>query len=260
MEKMTTSAALLELQNVSKHFDGFVAVDNVSFDLPSGVISGLIGPNGAGKTTLFNTLSGLLNADAGAVFLDGTAIHRLPPHRVFAKGLARTFQIPRPFPQMTVLENVMTVPTGQSGERFWNNWLRSSAVAKQEHDIRDKAMELIDFCGLMPVHGSTAITLSGGQLKLLELARVLMSDPKIILLDEPAAGVNPTLMRSLVDRIQALNDQGYTFLIIEHNMDLVMSVCDPIMVMAQGRLIYKGDALGARENPDVLDAYLGDLP
>ena len=252
--------ALLELHQLSKRFDGFVAVDEVGFALPEGALGGLIGPNGAGKTTLFNAVAGQLSADSGRVLLDGRRIDRLPPHRVFAQGLARTFQIPRPFPQMTVLENVMTVPLQQRGENFWNNWLRPGKVAQQERELRDKALDLIDFCGLTPVRGDTAATLSGGQLKLLELARVLMSDPKIILLDEPAAGVNPSLMGALVDRIQALNQQGYTFLIIEHNMDLVMSICDPIMVMSQGRLIYQGDAAGARENPDVLDAYLGDLP
>ena len=230
MYEQSNTKSLLKLRGVTKRFGGFTAVDGVSFELEKGVIGGLIGPNGAGKTSLFNTLAGLLIPDEGEIFLDGVPLHNLPPHKTFWAGLARTFQIPRPFPEMTILENVMTVREGQAGEIFWNNWFRH------------------------------ANTLSGGQMKLLELARVLMADPKIILLDEPAAGVNPSLMMTLVDKIEALNERGHTFLIIEHNMDVVMSICDPIMVMAQGKLIYKGDVDGARQNPQVLDAYLGDLP
>ena len=154
----------------------------------------------------------------------------------------------------------MLVPLGQSGERFWNNWFRPGAVAREEQAARARADEIIEFCNLGRVRNDQASTLSGGQLKLLELARVLMADPKIILLDEPAAGVNPSLMMTLVDKIQALNERGHTFLIIEHNMDVVMSICDPILVMAQGKLLYEGDAAGARRDPAVLDAYLGDLP
>ena len=251
---------LLQVRGVTKRFGGFTAVDAISFDLPHGVIGGLIGPNGAGKTTLFNTMAGLMKPDAGEVLLDAVPIQNRPPHRIFAEGLSRTFQIPRPFPEMSVLENVMLVPHGQSGERFWNNWLRPGAVAREERAARARADEIIEFCQLASVRNDQASTLSGGQLKLLELARVLMADPKIILLDEPAAGVNPSLMLTLVDQIKALNRRGYTFLIIEHNMDVVMSICDPIFVMAQGRLLYEGDAEGARRDPAVLDAYLGDLP
>ena len=251
---------LLQLRGVTKRFGGFTAVDAISFDLPSGVIGGLIGPNGAGKTTLFNTMAGLMRPDAGEVLLDAVPIQNRPPHRIFSEGLSRTFQIPRPFPEMSVLENVMLVPLGQSGERFWNNWLRPGTVAREERAARARADEIIDFCRLTSVRNDQAGTLSGGQLKLLELARVLMADPKVILLDEPAAGVNPSLMLTLVDQIKALNQRGYTFLIIEHNMDVVMSICDPIFVMAQGRLLYEGDAAGARRDPAVLDAYLGDLP
>ena len=251
---------LLQVRNVTKRFQGFTAVDAISFELPRGVIGGLIGPNGAGKTTLFNTIAGLTKPDTGEVLLDMIPIQNRPPHRVFAEGLARTFQIPRPFPEMTVLENLMLAPLGQSGERFWNNWLRPGSVVREERGIRRRAEEVIEFCDLTKVRGDQASTLSGGQLKLLELARVLMTHPKIILLDEPAAGVNPSLMVTLIDRIKALNARGYTFLIIEHNMDVVMSICDPILVMAQGRLLYEGDAAGARRDPAVLNAYLGDLP
>lgn len=254
------NSALLSIRSITKTFGGFTAIDNMSFDLHPGVIGGLIGPNGAGKTTLFNTIAGLEEPDKGEVLLDGQPIQGRPPHRIFSAGLSRTFQIPHPFREMSVLENVMMVPLNQAGEQFWNNWLRPGTVARQEREIREKAEEIIEFCGLTRVLDDPANTLSGGQLKLLELARVLMADPKIILLDEPAAGVNPSLMVTLVDKIQALNARGYTFLIIEHNMDVVMSICDPIMVMAQGRLLYQGNAAGARKDPDVLSAYLGDLP
>ena len=254
------SAPLLSVQGITKRFGGFTAVDQMSFDLPQGIIGGLIGPNGAGKTTLFNVMAGLMRPDEGRVILDGTPIQGLPPHRIFAAGLSRTFQIPRPFPEMSVLENVMLVPLRQSGEAFWNNWLRPKTVAREERAGRERAEEIIEFCGLTRVRSDQASTLSGGQLKLLELARVLMADPKVILLDEPAAGVNPSLMMTLVDKIQALNARGYTFLIIEHNMDVVMSICSSITVMAQGKLLYQGDAAGARKDKGVLDAYLGDLP
>ena len=259
MHEPAAQSALLELHGVSKHFGGFTAVDDVSFSIPAGCIAGLIGPNGAGKTTLFNLMAGQLDADQGKIFLDGKAIHQLPPHKVFKTGLARTFQIPRPFPQMSVLENVMTVPERQCGERFWNNWFLPGKVAREERELRASVEEVLEFCGLSSVRADPASSLSGGQLKLLELARVLMADPKIILLDEPAAGVNPSLMSSLMDRIITLNERGYTFLIIEHNMDIVMSVCEPVVVMAQGSVIYQGSAAGARESRPVLDAYLGDL-
>ncbi len=255
-----TVDALLQLRGVTKAFGGFTAVNAVSFDLRHGAIGGLIGPNGAGKTTLFNTMTGLIRPDSGQVILDGAPIQNLQPHRIFAHGLSRTFQIPRPFPEMSVLENVMLVPLGQSGERFWNNWLCPGAVMWEERAVRARAEEIIEFCHLTRVRGDQASTLSGGQLKLLELARVLMANPKLILLDEPAAGVNPALMATLVDRIKALNELGHSFLIIEHNMDVVMSICDPIFVMARGRLLYQGDAAGARRDPAVLDAYLGDMP
>ena len=255
-----TLSPVLSLERVTKSFGGFTAVDGISLALPRGAIGGLIGPNGAGKTTLFNALAGLVPPDSGRVLLDGAPIQGLSPTRTFAAGLARTFQIPRPFPEMTVLENTMLVAAPQSGEAFWMNWIAPGKVAAEEHALRDRADEVIEFCGLTRVRDDLAATLSGGQLKLLELARVMMAEPKIILLDEPAAGVNPTLMASLVDKIKALNARGQSFLIIEHNMDVVMSICEPIFVMAQGQLIYEGDAAGARADPAVLDAYLGEMP
>jgi branched-chain amino acid transport system ATP-binding protein len=251
---------MLEVAGVSKAFDTIRAVRDVSLRVESGQIAGLIGPNGAGKTTLFNTLAGLHKPDSGAIRLGGHSIVGLEPHAVFRAGLTRTFQIPRPFPEMTVLENVMLVPGGQAGERFWSNWFAAGAVRAQERQIREQARELLAFCGLERVVGDLARTLSGGQLKLLELARALMADPKIVLLDEPAAGINPALMEILVEKIVALNARGHSFLIIEHNMDLVMSICDPLMVMAGGELIFSGPAEAARRDRRVMDAYLGDLP
>ena len=253
------SEPLLAVDRLTKRFGSLRAVDGVEFTVEAGAIDGLIGPNGAGKTTLFNTVAGLLSPDEGSVRLDGQRIDGLAPHRVFAAGLARTFQIPRPFPEMTVLENVMLVPRNQAGERFWNNWLAPATVRREELRNRERAREVISFCGLEAVMGDLARTLSGGQLKLLELARALIAEPRIILLDEPAAGVNPVLMETLVEKILALNARGHAFLIIEHNMDLVMSICRRIMVMAQGRLIYSGSAEGARCDAAVLDAYLGDI-
>ena len=237
---------LLAVDGLTKRFGSLRAVDSVGFTLEAGALDGLIGPNGAGKTTLFNTVAGLESPDEGTVRLAGRRIDGLAPHAVFAAGLARTFQIPRPFPEMTVLENVMLVPRHQAGERFWNNWLAPGTVRREEVRNRERAREIIVFCGLEPVMSDLARTLSGGQLKLLELARALIAEPRIILLDEPAAGVNPVLMETLVEKISALNALGHAFLIIEHNMDLVMSICRRIIVMAQGRLIYSGSAGGAR--------------
>jgi branched-chain amino acid transport system ATP-binding protein len=251
---------MLEVSGLVKAFGNLRAVDRVDLSIDAGTITGLIGPNGAGKTTLFNLIAGTLAPEAGAIRFMGERIDRLTPDRIFARGLARTFQVPRPFPQMTVLENLMLVPPRQAGERFWNNWLRAGRVRAEERRARERAMEVLELCALADKAGETAGRLSGGQQKLLELARVLIAEPKLILLDEPAAGVNPVLLATLVDRIVRLNRRGVTFLVIEHNLDLVMSVCRPIAVMAQGRLIYRGDAAGVRKDRRVLDAYLGDMP
>ena len=251
---------MLNIGGLVKTFGNLRAVDGVDLAIGRSAITGLIGPNGAGKTTLFNLIAGTLAPDSGEIrFLDDR-IDRLPPDRIFGKGLARTFQVPRPFPQMTVLENLMLVPLHQAGERFWNNWVRGAVVKRQERAARERAMEMLSLCALADKAGELAGRLSGGQQKLLELARVLMIDPRLILLDEPAAGVNPALLETLVDRIVMLNRQGISFLVIEHNMDLVMSVCDPIVVMAQGKVIYRGDAAGVRRDQGVVDAYLGDMP
>jgi branched-chain amino acid transport system ATP-binding protein len=248
---------MLQAIALSKNFGGLRAVDGVSFSLAPGCLAGLIGPNGAGKTTLFNLLAGSLKPSAGQLLFAGRPIAGLPPHAVFAAGIARTFQIPRPFAAMTVLENMMVAPRRQSGERFWRNWLSPAAIAGEERLLRDKALGLLAFLGLEGLAGAPARILSGGQRKLLELGRVLMADPKLILLDEPGAGVNPTLLAVIIDKIAALNRSGIGFLIIEHNMDLVMNLCRPILVMANGALLLEGSAATVRADPRVLAAYLG---
>lgn len=248
----------LTAKEVTKSFGGHRAVDRFSFTLARGAIGGLVGPNGAGKTTLFNCLAGALQPSSGQVQLDGRDITGAAPDRVFAAGLARTFQIPRPFPEMSVLDNVMLAPRGQLGERFWTNWLRPRAVAQQERAVQAAAQHWLDFVGLSALAAEPARVLSGGQRKLLELARVMVAEPKLVLLDEPGAGVNPALLDQIVDRVAELNRQGVTFLVIEHNMDLVATLCNPVMVMAQGRMLAQGPADTVLRDERVVQAYLGD--
>jgi branched-chain amino acid transport system ATP-binding protein len=259
-EPAAPSSPLLELRGVAKSFGNLAAVQGVDLAVQAGRITGLIGPNGAGKTTLFNLMTGTITPTVGDVFFRAERITGESPDRVFRRGLARTFQVPRPFPQMTVLENVMLVPGAQAGERFWNNWWGVRGVAREERAIRERALAVLETCALAGKAHQQAGQLSGGQHKLLELARVLMIEPKLILLDEPAAGVNPTLLDTLIDRIVALHRGGIAFLIIEHNMDMVMSICDPIVVMMQGRVVCQGTAREVRADPRVLDAYLGEMP
>jgi branched-chain amino acid transport system ATP-binding protein len=254
---MKPDGGLLVVDQVSKHFGGHQAVNQVSFCLQAGSIGGLIGPNGAGKTTLFDCLAGFLKPTSGRILLAGREISGLASCDVFAAGLARTFQIPRPFPEMSVLDNVMVAATAQAGERFWNNWLQPELVRQQERQNKEAARHWLNFVGLSDLEQKPARILSGGQRKLLELARAMVSKPKLVLLDEPGAGVNPALLDSIVDKIAALNAQGTTFLIIEHNMDLVAELCNPVMVMAQGQLLVSGDANTVLKDPRVIEAYLG---
>jgi len=249
---------LLRIRGVVKDFGGLRAVNHCSFDVGEGTITGLIGPNGAGKTTLFGLVSGFHRPDAGRVYLGDEDITGLPPHEIFRKGLCRTFQIPREHRSMTVLENLMLVPTGQVGERFWNPILRPGAVRRQERALREKAREVLAFVSLSHLENDAAGAMSGGQKKLLELARTLMTDPKIVLLDEPGAGVNPTLMGKLREKIVQLNEErGITFLLIEHDMPLVMGLCNPVVVMNQGSKLVEGPPDQVRSDPRVLEAYLG---
>ncbi|MEM1360668.1 MAG: ABC transporter ATP-binding protein [Pseudomonadota bacterium] len=244
-------------QDLTVDFGPFRAVDHVDIAVQQGKMTGLIGPNGAGKTTLFNAITGAIRPSAGRVRLRAADVTGFSPERLFAEGLGRTFQIPRPFARMTVLENVMLAPLGQIGERPGGPIFRRRAMRTQETHIRDRAMEVLDFMTLAPLADHPAGKISGGQMKLLELARVLMGDPEIILLDEPAAGVNPSLAGTLIDKIETLNRQGKTFVIIEHDMDFVMHHCHPIIALAQGRVVFEGSAAEAQANPVLLDAYLG---
>lgn len=250
---------LLSTKGLTRDFNGFRAVDSVSLDIRAGTITGLIGPNGAGKSTLFNLLTGTLKPTSGTVTLAGRDVTGLAPDALFRKGLGRTFQIPRPFARMSVLENVMMAPPAQTGESLFGPLFASGRVAAQERRNRERAMEVLEFVTLAKLADHPAGKISGGQMKLLELARVLMGDPAIILLDEPAAGVNPTLTGVLIEKIEELNRQGKTFVIIEHDMDFIMRHCDPVIALAEGKVVFEGTAKEAQANPVLLDAYLGSM-
>ena len=248
---------MLNVVGVKKTFGGVEALRGCSLTVSKGTITGLIGPNGAGKTTLFNVVSGVFRPDGGEIHLDGKRIDGLPSHRISQRGVLRTFQIPRVLNRMTVLENLLLYPQHQRGERLWTNLLQYRRILGQEHDIRNRALEILEFVNLFPLRDAYAMELSGGQKKLLELARVLMADPRIILLDEPGAGVNPTLMNELVKRILELQQRGLTFLLIEHDMDLVVKLCHPVIVMTEGRKLTEGSFSEVRRDKRVLEAYLG---
>ncbi len=255
---MAAPSVILEIEDLTKSFGGVLAVDGCSLSVRQGTITGLIGPNGAGKTTLFNLVTGFLKPNAGRVLFLGQRIDGLPPHRVFHKGVVRTFQIPRELKTMTVLENLMLVPANQAGERIWNPLLFPFRVSRQERQHYEKAMEVLEFVELDDLRDEYAAHLSGGQKKLLELARTLMSDPQLILLDEPGAGVNRVLMKKLVDKIEVLcHDLGVTFFLIEHDMDLVTRLCNPVIVMSEGRKIAQGSPEEIKQDERVLEAYLG---
>jgi branched-chain amino acid transport system ATP-binding protein len=248
---------MLAVERVTRRFGGSVAVDDVSFVVAAGAITGLIGPNGAGKTTLFNLIAGSLRPSAGRILMEGAAIEAEPAHRRLARGLGRTFQIPRPFAAMTVLENLLVASPGQRGEQPFANWFAPRAVASQERRLLAQAREIMAFLALERLAGAPAASLSGGQRKLLELGRVLMGKPRLVLLDEPAAGVNPSLLEVIIARIAALHARGISFLIVEHNMDLVSRLCSQVHVMAGGRLLVSGPPDVVTRNAAVVDAYLG---
>ncbi|MGB8712988.1 MAG: ABC transporter ATP-binding protein [Onishia taeanensis] len=249
---------MIRIENVSKSFGGLQAVKDVSFEVAQGSITGLIGPNGAGKSTLFNIVAGLFPPTSGRIVLDGQDITGLPTHELFHRGLVRTFQIPHEFSQMTVRENLMVVPPEQSGENLFNSWLRWGRVCKEDTKVLERVDEVLDFLEISHVADELAGNLSGGQKKLLDLGRTMMTDAKMVLLDEPGAGVNRTLLGKIREAIRRLNtERGYTFCLIEHDMDLISQLCDPVHVMANGELIASGPMDEIRQNAEVREAYLG---
>jgi neutral amino acid transport system ATP-binding protein len=241
--------SLLEVSNLSKRFGGVVAVDSCSLSVPAGSITGLIGPNGSGKTTVFNLVTGFLPCDGGDMRFKSQSIAGLGPDRIYALGIGRTFQLARIFPRLTALEN-MLVPVRRAG-------LRALLSHGQWGHEKERAMEMLEFMDISKVAGTLGGALSYGQRKLLELAAVMMARPELVLLDEPAGGVNPVLLERIAEHIRQLNGQGITFLLVEHNMGFVMNLCHDVIVLHQGRVIAKGKPQEVRENPAVLDAYLG---
>lgn len=249
---------MIRVDNLHRHFGGFRAVDGASLEIATGSITGLVGPNGAGKSTLFNCIAGALPPTSGSVTMDGEDITGLPPHALFHKGLLRTFQIAHEFSSMSCRENLMMVPAAQSGETLWNAWFRRSAIRDQEAALLKKADEVLDFLTISHLKDERAGNLSGGQKKLLELGRTMMVDAKIVFLDEVGAGVNRTLLNTIGDAIRRLNEErGYTFCVIEHDMDFIGKLCDPVIVMAEGKVLSTGTIDEIKADERVIEAYLG---
>jgi branched-chain amino acid transport system ATP-binding protein len=252
------SSPILQVDRLDKRFGGNHAVDGATFDVARGSITALIGPNGAGKTTCFNTIAGALRPDGGSVHFEDRDITGLPPYRVNALGLSRTFQIPQELGAMSVLENLMLAGLNQAGERLWESWLRPWRVAKEERDLARRAQELLALVDLEHLGYELAANLSGGQRKLLELVRALMPRPRMVLLDEPSAGVNPTLAVKLADHIRTVRDElGVTFLMIAHDMDVVERLCETVIVMTSGSVMMEGTPAEVFANAEVQEAYLG---
>ena len=250
--------AVIDVQNVSKSFGGLAAVKNCSLKVARGSVTGLIGPNGAGKSTLFNLVAGNIAPDSGKIIFDGQDVTGLPPYDLFGRGMLRTFQIAHEFSNMTALENLMVVAEPQPGENLFKTWFMPGMVHSRDLQVRQKANDVIDFLKLAHVKYELAGNLSGGQKKLLELGRTMMVDAKAVLLDEVAAGVNRTLLQDLAANIERMNQElGYTFFVIEHNMDLIARLCDPVIVMAQGEVIAEGPMDEIRANPAIIEAYFG---
>ena len=249
---------MIRVKNLHRHFGGFRAVDGSSIEIDEGSITGVIGPNGAGKTTLFNVIAGVLPPTSGTVTMGEEDITGVPPHELFHKGLLRTFQIAHEFSSMTVLENLMMVPAGQTGETLWNTWFGRKRIADEERQLAAKAVEVLEFLTIDHLKDEKAGNLSGGQKKLLELGRTMMVDAKIVFLDEVGAGVNRTLLNTIGDAILRLNkERGYTFCMIEHDMEFIGRLCNPVIVMAEGKVLTKGTIEEIKSNEQVIEAYLG---
>ena len=252
------SENILEIKNLSKYFGGLAAVSECSLNVKRGTITGIIGPNGSGKTTLFNLIAGNLKSSKGNVIFNNENITDLPAHEMFSKGLLRTFQIAHEFSNLTVLENLMMVPANQSGENLLTALIKPQLVKKEEEELKNKAYEVVDFLNLKHLANERAGNLSGGQKKLLELGRTMMVDAKLVLLDEVGAGVNRTLLKDLGTAILKLNkEKNYTFCMIEHDMDFISRMCDPVIVMADGSVLFEGTSDQVKKNDKVIESYLG---
>ncbi len=261
---MTDAAAaadpIFRAEGVVKRFGGIRAVNGATMEVERGSITALIGPNGAGKTTFFNLITGFYKPDAGSVTFDGTAIGGRPPYAIARRGMVRTFQITKALAAMPVIDNMMLAAPDQPGEKLLNLFVRPGGWRRREKEVRAEAMELLEVFNLTKLADSYAGTLSGGQRKLLELARALMTQPRFLLLDEPMAGINPTLGKRLLDHMQRLRaENGVTFLFVEHDMDVVMNHSDRVIVMAEGKVIAEGDPAQIRSDQAVVDAYLGGV-
>jgi branched-chain amino acid transport system ATP-binding protein len=249
---------ILQVNNLSKYFGGLAAVSNCSLKIRKGSITGVIGPNGSGKTTLFNLIAGNLKPSEGKVLFQDEDITGIPSYELFSKGLLRTFQIAHEFTNLTVLENLMMVPGNQSGEKLTNALFNPKIVNQEEVKIKEKALEVIEFLNLRQLSKELAGNLSGGQKKLLELGRTMMVDAKLVLLDEVGAGVNRTLLKDIGSAILRLNkEKGYTFCMIEHDMDFINRLCDPVIVMSEGSVLFKGTSDEVKNNEQVIESYLG---
>ncbi len=257
MQKNLSAESLLQATKLSKSFGGIKAVNNAHIEVNYGSITGLIGPNGAGKTTLFNLLSNFIQPDSGTILFDNQPIHHLPSHKIATRGFIRTFQVARVLSRLSVLENMLLATPNQTGENFFRVWFQQSKLRTEERENKERAMNILESVGLAAKAHDYAGALSGGQRKLLEMARTLMTNPKLILLDEPAAGVNPTLINQICEHIVNWNQQGISFLVIEHNMDVIMSLCDRVWVLAEGTNLAEGTPEEIQNNESVLEAYLG---
>ena len=255
---MQSDSNILQGNNLSKFFGGLKAISNCSLKIKKGSITGIIGPNGSGKTTLFNLIAGNLKPNKGSVYFDNEDITGIPSYELFSKGVLRTFQIAHEFTNLTVLENLMMVPGGQSGELLVNALFKPRLVNEEEKKIKQKALEVIKFLNLTHLEKELAGNLSGGQKKLLELGRTMMVDAKIVLLDEVGAGVNRTLLKDIGSAILRLNkEKGYTFCMIEHDMDFISRLCDPVIVLAEGSILFQGTSDEVKNNEQVIESYLG---
>ena len=255
---MQSESNILQVKNLSKSFGGLKAISDCSLKIKKGSITGIIGPNGSGKTTLFNLISGNLKSSQGTVLFNNEDITNIPSYELFSKGVLRTFQIAHEFTNLTVLENLMMVPGGQSGEKLVNALFKPSLVKKEEIKVKEKALQVIDFLNLKHLSNEIAGNLSGGQKKLLELGRTMMVDAKLVLLDEVGAGVNRTLLKDIGSAILRLNkEQGYTFCMIEHDMEFISRLCNPVIVLAEGSVLFEGTPDEVKSNEKVIESYLG---